>query len=85
VAAIILYGDPRRRASDTFNKGTATRDGVFKRPEHQLLTDYADRIQSYCDSGDPFCNYVDVLFPVHFLYPLYNEDAAKFVVGKIDF
>lgn len=84
---MILMGDPRRRASDSFNavtKNPAKNDGgILKRPEHLLLTAYANRIQLYCEAGDPVCDYPGINAISHSIYSQYYGDAAKFVLDKI--
>jgi hypothetical protein len=47
---MILYGDPRHNAVTTYNVGTATQDGIFIRPTNQSLNNFAEKIQSYCNS-----------------------------------
>lgn len=83
VAAVIQMGDPRHLVGQPFDVGSSTRDGIFPRLEDQSLTRYAGRIQSYCDSGDPYCDRGDVS-AVHLGYTKeYNGVALGFVLGKI--
>ena len=85
VAAVVTFGDPRHVVDQAFDLGTATSDGRFPRSAAQLrvLAGFADRIQSYCDSGDTFCasgaNTV-----VHLTYlNRYRNDATEFVLEKV--
>ena len=47
--AIVLYGDPRHNAVSSYNVGTATQDGIFVRPVNQSLSNFANKLQSYCN------------------------------------
>ena len=83
VAAVILMGDPSFVPDKPFNAGTSTRAGLFARPEAQSLDAFADRIQSYCDTGDNFCAGGNNL-QVHLGYTRkYNGEAEEFVLAQI--
>jgi len=59
ITAVTVFGDPSFTAGQSFDVGTSTNDGIFAREEGgsslALLNTYASVIQSYCNSGDPFC------------------------------
>ncbi|KAL1836305.1 hypothetical protein VTK73DRAFT_5104 [Phialemonium thermophilum] len=55
VAAIILMGDPRHVAGLFFNVGNATAPGFAARPLGFRCPQFESRMQSYCDSPDPYC------------------------------
>jgi hypothetical protein len=56
-------GDPRFITSESaFHVGTCTQNGLFPRPNGELLTQYAGVIQSYCDTGKLLFIFVDVFF-----------------------
>ena len=55
IAAVVLMGDPRYLPNKSFNAGTSKTKGLFPRGNDALLDSFAARIQSYCDTGDPFC------------------------------
>jgi acetylxylan esterase len=84
VTAMIQYGDPRRIPNQSFDVGTdpgAT--GLFPRQSNQLLTAYAGLIQSYCDTGDPFCAKGNNL-NAHLDYvEKYDKTANAYVAGKL--
>ena len=85
VTAIAMFGDPRQVVDQPFDLGTSTRNGLFPRSAAQLrtLAGFADRIQAYCDSGDPFCDR-GLNVAVHSSYlDRYQNDAAAFVLDKI--
>lgn len=83
VSAVILMGDPRHVAGESFQAGTATTDGLFPRGANQSLEGMADRIQSYCDAGDTFCAGGGNI-AVHLGYTRkYNAQAEEFVLDKI--
>lgn len=83
VAAVILMGDPRHMADQPFTVGTATRDGRLPRELDQQLTPFAERVRSYCDAEDRFCDSGRSV-PVHMTYlGKYSDDATTFVVSAI--
>ena len=83
VAAVILMGDPAFVPGKSFNAGTSNRAGTFPRREAQSLDPFADKIQSYCDTGDNFCA-GGANLSVHLGYTRkYNGQAEAFVLEKI--
>ncbi|SDI85539.1 Cutinase [Frankineae bacterium MT45] len=85
VVAVIQYGDPRHMPNTSFDKGTANGStGLFPRTANQSLVPFASKIQSYCDSGDPFCAGGLNVF-AHLDYTIkYDSSATPFVVGKLN-
>jgi triacylglycerol esterase/lipase EstA (alpha/beta hydrolase family) len=85
VTAVATFGDPRHVVNQAFDVGTSTRNGRFPRSAAQLrtLAGFADRIQSFCDSGDTFCDN-GVNTAVHLTYlNRYRNAAADFVLDKL--
>jgi acetylxylan esterase len=85
VAAVVTFGDPRHVVGQAFDVGTSTRDGRFPRSAAQLrvLAGFADRIRSFCDSGDTFCD-SGASTAVHLTYlNRYRTDATEFVLGRL--
>ncbi len=83
VAAVILTGDPAYVPGKSFNAGTSNRAGIFPPAAARSLDPFADRIQSYCDTGDNFCA-GGANVPVHLGYTRkYNDEAEAFVLEKI--
>jgi acetylxylan esterase len=84
VVGVIQYGDPRRIPNQSFDVGTdkgAT--GLFPRLSSQLLTAFAPDIQSYCDTGDPFCA-KGFNLNAHLDYvEKYDKTADKFIIGRL--
>lgn len=85
VVAMIQYGDPRHMPNLSFDKGTAVgATGLFPRLSNQSLVPFAKIIQSYCDTGDPFCASGNNL-GAHLDYTQkYNSAATTFVVGRLN-
>ncbi|TPX09820.1 uncharacterized protein E0L32_009011 [Thyridium curvatum] len=83
VAAIIMMGNPRHRSGQPFNVGNATGPGFAARPANFSCPVYQDRMQSYCDSPDPFCsNGTDAAF--HQGYGERNgQQALQFILNKL--
>lgn len=83
ISAVILMGDPRFVPNKSFNAGTSTRAGLFARGADASLDGFADRTQSYCDTGDTFCASGRSI-AVHLGYTRkYNAQAEAFVLGRI--
>ncbi|EJT78501.1 hypothetical protein GGTG_03601 [Gaeumannomyces tritici R3-111a-1] len=56
IAAVVMMGDPSRNATAPFNRGNATKDGVFPRKDLAGCGPAASRMVSYCSAGDKFCD-----------------------------
>jgi len=84
VVGVIQYGDPRRIPGQSFDVGTdKNAEGLFPRLKTQLLTSFASDIQSYCDTGDPFCAKGFDL-EAHLDYvEKYDKTADKFIIGRL--
>ncbi|EEP75705.1 predicted protein [Uncinocarpus reesii 1704] len=83
VTAIVWFGDPRHIGGESYNRGTSRRDGLFGRLPSQSCDYYADRLESYCDTGDFACDR-GLDLPVHGEYiPKYTKQALKFVNEKL--
>ncbi|OAA58552.1 acetylxylan esterase precursor [Niveomyces insectorum RCEF 264] len=83
VAAVVLMGNPRHVAGLPFNVGNATASGFAARPAGFECPLYQSRMQSYCDSPDPYCaNGTDAQF--HEGYGKRNGvQALQFIVSKV--
>jgi acetylxylan esterase len=85
VTAVVTFGDPRHVTNQSFDLGTATRNGRFPRSATQLqvLSGFASRINAWCDANDTFCA-SGFSTQVHLTYlNRYQNAAASFVLGKI--
>ncbi|KUJ08256.1 acetylxylan esterase [Mollisia scopiformis] len=80
--AVILMGDPRHIAGLPYNVGTCTASGFAPRPKG-FTCPSASKIQSYCDSADPYCcNGNDA--NAHQQYGnKYGQAALKFIDSKL--
>lgn len=83
VAALIWMGDPRHVAGLSYNVGTATQGGFAARPAGFDCPDYASRIQSYCDSADPFCAKGNDQATHQGYAKEYGQQALQFVQTKL--
>jgi acetylxylan esterase len=85
VIAVVQMGDPRRVPGLSFDVGTdpgAT--GLFPRPSSESLAPFASKIESYCDTGDPFCADGTDL-EAHLDYTTkYDTAASQFVTAKLN-
>jgi Cutinase len=82
VTAIVLYGDPRFRAGEPYNRGTfqAGVSGVLPRAQGSLSA-YASRIRSYCYADDTVCQNGSS-GSGHIRYARVTQDAAGFAVNR---
>ncbi|KAK4210571.1 carbohydrate esterase family 5 protein, partial [Rhypophila decipiens] len=84
ISAILLMGDPSHVASAPFNRGTSIKDGMFPRLNTTAgCAAVQDKMVSYCDTGDVFCDRGDDQ-GVHRRYiQVYGAEAVAFVVDKV--
>jgi acetylxylan esterase len=87
VVAIANFGDPGHVVGQSWDLGTASRNGLFPRGSAQLqrLTAFggSSKIAAWCDSNDPYCA-DGINLTVHLTYlNRYQSAAASFVLGKI--
>ncbi|GAA4606587.1 cutinase Cut4 [Actinoplanes octamycinicus] len=83
VVAVVLMGDPRFVPGKPFNAGTSRTRGLFPRGADAALDAFADRTQSFCDTGDNFCAGGRNV-AVHLGYTRkYNRVAGAFVLDRI--
>lgn len=86
IVAIVLFGDPSHVANTTYDKGTSVRNGIFGRNREAMgvCDKYTDRMVSFCDTGDVYCDMGNDK-AVHFLYfEKYADEALKFVVDRFN-
>ncbi|GJN72734.1 hypothetical protein PLIIFM63780_006797 [Purpureocillium lilacinum] len=84
VIAMVFFGDPTHVANLTYDKGTSIKNGLFERSNSSVDTckQYSDRLVSYCDTGDVYCD-VGKDKKVHGGYvEKYGDDVIKYVVDK---
>ncbi|KJZ73308.1 hypothetical protein HIM_07312 [Hirsutella minnesotensis 3608] len=84
VVAIVLFGDPTHVANTTYDKGTSIRDGIFTRDDAtvKVCEGYSDRLVSYCDTGDTYCDAGrNRTVHVSYIYR-YGDEVRKFVVDR---
>ncbi|KAK0391672.1 hypothetical protein NLU13_1171 [Sarocladium strictum] len=86
ITAVTVFGDPTFTVGQSFDVGTSTTDGIFSRSEGgsslALLNTYASKIQSYCDTGDPFCASGTDLDVHSNTVAKYAQAAANFIVSQ---
>ncbi|GAA2874167.1 hypothetical protein Acy02nite_32170 [Actinoplanes cyaneus] len=83
VVAVVLMGDPRFVPGKSFNAGTSRTRGLFPRGNDASLDAFADRTQSFCDTGDTFCA-SGASVATHLSYTRkYNRVAQDFILSKI--
>jgi acetylxylan esterase len=87
VVAIANFGDPGHVVGQSWDLGTATRNGLFPRSSAELglLTAFggSSKIAAWCDANDPYCA-SGLNLEVHLTYlNRYQNAAASFVLTKI--
>lgn len=80
VSAVLLFGDPTFTAGEPFNITDGTRSGTFARGDGRLDT-FADRIQSFCNRNDRFCQ-SGTSVAAHLDYAKFLNDATDFAAAK---
>jgi acetylxylan esterase len=87
VIGLVMYGDPRRMPGESFDLGTDPgAKGIFPRLSNpnQSLKGFSSLIQSYCDTGDPFCAGENNL-GAHLKYPeKYDSSSSTFVTKLLN-
>ncbi|KPV72292.1 carbohydrate esterase family 5 protein [Rhodotorula graminis WP1] len=84
IVAAIQMGDPSFVPGQSFDAGTSRMRGLFPRSSSgvQCLQGFADRLRSYCDTGDEFCA-SGFSLAVHLSYvQRYGAEAAAFAVSR---
>ncbi|KKA30377.1 hypothetical protein TD95_001007 [Thielaviopsis punctulata] len=84
VAALIWMGDPRAIGGLPYQVGTATLGGFAARPSNFKCPTYSSRIQSYCDSQDPYCSKGNDAQHHQEYAQIYGSQALAFVKSKVD-
>ncbi|EFQ25748.1 cutinase [Colletotrichum graminicola] len=83
VAAILLMGDPSHVTGQPYNQGSSHNNGRFPRTRTAGCNAVADKMVSFCNTGDPFCDGGRNL-QVHLSYVQTNGDAAnQFIMSKV--
>ncbi|MFI5838738.1 cutinase family protein [Catenuloplanes sp. NPDC051500] len=81
VASVLLFGDPSFTRGEDFNVTDGTRQGVFPRGAGRL-DEFADRIQSYCNRNDRFCQSGTSL-AAHLNYAGFQDEAVAFTADRV--
>lgn len=85
VQAVVTYGDPTNVPGQSFDRGTATKAGIFERSqaENTKLQGYKDLLVQYCDYNDPYCASGNNATVHGQYFAKYTDDAVNFVLGRI--
>lgn len=87
IAAILTFGDVRHTASQPYNYLDGAQNwGLYPRNSQQLANaiNYASVWRDYCAAGDPICAGGNTVEEHLNYFDLYTEEAAKFVVDKVN-
>ena len=83
--AIVLFGDPSHSNQASYNRSNGTGSGVFYRSDISTCEALGNRIRSYCEAGDPYCDVggAQASPTVHLKYIInYGAEAAKYVIEQ---
>jgi hypothetical protein len=87
VRGVAVFGDPSFTVGQSFDRGTATKSGIFARSANgaslALLNTYASVVRSYCDQHDTFCASGDSLNVHYAEVPTHAQEAADFIVSLV--
>jgi acetylxylan esterase len=81
VVAVLQMGDPTHLARQAGNKGSSTKDGLFARKNAVACAPYDAITNSWCDTGDQFCDSGLNLF-THLSYFNHQTEIVNFVVSQ---
>ncbi|KAK4224903.1 cutinase-domain-containing protein [Podospora fimiseda] len=82
VIASVGFGDPSHTAGAPWNAGTSNKTGLFARNNVTACEPYADRIRSYCDTGDIYCDLGDDAAIHGSYFANYSIAAADFIATQ---
>ncbi|KAK4462235.1 cutinase, partial [Cladorrhinum samala] len=82
VVANLVFGDPSRTAGAPWNVGTSTKSGLAPRENVTACEPFADRIRSYCDTGDVYCDLGNVTTAHGAYFRLYGVEAAEWIAKQ---
>ncbi|RDW92013.1 hypothetical protein BP5796_01407 [Coleophoma crateriformis] len=83
IVAVIQMGDPTHMPNLAQDVGNSTKTGIFPRKDLAACGSLAAVTQSYCNSGDRFCDSGDSI-PVHLSYiQVFGSTAAQYVVDQV--
>ncbi|KAF6838382.1 acetylxylan esterase 2 (cutinase) [Colletotrichum plurivorum] len=82
VIAVILFGDPTHNASAPWNRGNSIRDGLYPREDINMCQQFASKIESWCDTGDLYCDNGNMTGIHRSYFSKYTPDAVEFVFSR---
>ncbi|KAF6794263.1 Acetylxylan esterase 1 [Colletotrichum sojae] len=82
VIAVVLFGDPTHNASAPWNRGNSIRDGLYPRGDVNMCQQYACKIESWCDTGDLYCDKGNTPGIHRSYFSKYTPDAVEFVFSR---
>lgn len=83
--AIVLFGDPTHRNESSFKHSNGTGNGIFFRSDISACEALGNRIRSYCEAGDPYCDAggAPPSAVPHLTYiSNYGDEIARYVVDQ---
>ncbi|KAK8069956.1 Alpha/Beta hydrolase protein [Apiospora phragmitis] len=86
VAAVMLFGDVRHTANQTYNLAEgAGKSGILPRAGAQLtgLNVYSNKIHSWCNGEDPVCSSGNDIDQHLTYFDQFTPDAAAFIKSKL--
>lgn len=82
VVAIALIADPTHVAGTSYDVGNSTHGGVIPRANTTVCDAYSDRMQSYCEANDFFCDSGNST-AIHLAEAnTYEDEVVSFVVKQ---
>ncbi|KAG5961484.1 hypothetical protein E4U58_004251 [Claviceps cyperi] len=83
IVAATFMGNPRYQVGLPYDVGTCKASGFDARPQGFTCT-YADKIQSYCDNGDPYCCKGQDAATHGAYVTRYGDKALQFIESKLN-
>ncbi|KAJ4345423.1 uncharacterized protein N0V89_011553 [Didymosphaeria variabile] len=82
IVAAVTFASPAHVAGKSYNAGTSTKSGIYKRANTATLDTYASRLDDICDSNDLFCDSGSSLTPHTQVVSKYASAASSYVVAR---
>ncbi|KAF2755232.1 cutinase [Pseudovirgaria hyperparasitica] len=82
IVATVSFASPAHVAGKSYNSGTSTRSGIYKRSVTTTLDTYSARLLDICDSNDLFCDSGSSLSPHTGVVQKYAQAGATYAINK---
>ncbi|KOS21794.1 Acetylxylan esterase 2 [Escovopsis weberi] len=82
IVAVNVFGDPTHIPNLPYDVGTSVKKGIFQRNSTANCLKSKDKIISFCDTGDIYCDGGSNLTTHHIYIDKYGSQMVDFIVDK---